>query len=767
MASYSDIFGTGAMPTFNIGPGHGNTSWKYGGDESAAIMDEHLAQRAADFADQKATFQDTTMPALKAMFNPDEPEKDPLDALLEATAGEPAEQALIDEEEAKALDSHAAAVQAMTSDEAYREERTDSELGEDVMTAGGMLGGGPASDFLEYRNYANIADYAQGKIRGKDSVKATIEKALKAPGIKGQLAKKIAMRAALMGTGPVGIAILLGDLAYQGAKLGSSYAADAGWIEDDYVGNFEEAVGEKARAGMDAVGSGVQAGGEYLQGGVDYMRGLLPESWQDESTSDWRTEEQLARDKAMGDKYRAAYGYRDGGRIGLNTGGLLPWTQTMDSDYANQYYNQFNDPVYTATQGATTPTNPTTPDPTLGFAAPMTPAVPLSGGLAQQRGRGPEDRGTFAERFGTAEDQGYGYSGTPGEGGSATFNDPAYGSAVLGTGTGDTYTPAPGIGYADDEYGRKRYIGIADDLGLNLYNAAYPVADALTDPSNPIPGVWGWLANKVTGGTKKDEEEAEAEAFAQETLQKAQDERFQFEQNRAAAALAAQQKQQEEKAAEEAKQQFIADTLAAINSGGEGSNNNNTSQTSTSTGSGGSPSAGGVSLGTSLHGGNQYTGGGSHGGGPHSGGGGGGGDGWKDRQRDNRIGCFVKGTMIQMADGTEKEITTIEVGEETKGGQVQAKMEFLPERIYDYKGVKVSGSHWVIEDGQFIEVENSKHGVLTDRLETVYCFKTSDNRIWIKGIEFGDFETGSDSDWEPHFEMVKQKLNKELREQRL
>ena len=31
-------------------------------------------------------------------------------------------------------------------------------------------------------------------------------------------------------------------------------------------------------------------------------------------------------------------------------------------------------------------------------------------------------------------------------------------------------------------------------------------------------------------------------------------------------------------------------------------------------------------------------------------------------------------------------------------------------------------------------------------------------------IEFGDFETGSDNDWEPHFEMVRQKLNKELRD---
>ncbi len=126
-------------------------------------------------------------------------------------------------------------------------------------------------------------------------------------------------------------------------------------------------------------------------------------------------------------------------------------------------------------------------------------------------------------------------------------------------------------------------------------------------------------------------------------------------------------------------------------------------------------------------------------------------------------GCFVEGTAVQMADGSTKEITSIQIGEETKGGTVQAKMEFMPQNIYNYKDVLVSGSHWVIEDNQFIAVEDSKHGVLTDRIEPVYTFKTSDNRIWINDIEFGDFETGTDEDWEPHFEMVRQKLNKELR----
>ena len=148
--------------------------------------------------------------------------------------------------------------------------------------------------------------------------------------------------------------------------------------------------------------------------------------------------------------------------------------------------------------------------------------------------------------------------------------------------------------------------------------------------------------------------------------------------------------------------------------------------------------------------------GGRGGGGGGSGGSGGAGGG-------GPAGCFVKGTMVQMANGTEKEITTIDIGDKIRGGIVQAKMEFMPQNIYNYKGVLVSGSHWVVEDNQFIEVEDSKHGILTDKVEPVYTFKTSDNRIWINNIEFGDFETGSDEDWAPYFEKVKQDLNKKLR----
>ena len=131
---------------------------------------------------------------------------------------------------------------------------------------------------------------------------------------------------------------------------------------------------------------------------------------------------------------------------------------------------------------------------------------------------------------------------------------------------------------------------------------------------------------------------------------------------------------------------------------------------------------------------NSGGGGGYHGGGADHGG----------KQGQSR--CFVKGTMVEMADGTTKEITTITPGMETRGGTVEFVLQGLPVDIWDYKGVKVSGTHWVVEDNQLIAVEDSKHGIKTDMFEPVYSMKTSKQRMWVKGIEFGDFESGTDED---------------------
>lgn len=319
------------------------------------------------------------------------------------------------------------------------------------------------------------------------------------------------------------------------------------------------------------------------------------------------------------------------------------------------------------------------------------------------------------------------------------------GGEYEGRNIGDTFSFSRDLpfGQAYDQYGRRRNIGAT------------------------IPGAVQGLANFVTGGgiigkTLKGLFGSDEDEVTPETLEA-------FRQLEQRGLDASRQGFRGDVAAPGADASTIGGTGGRRGGAGTAAGTGGTGAGPTGTGGktpgprgqrGGTPA--GRSFGRGTGKGQSNTGsrgpGGPGGRGGRRGGGGGGGS----SPGGGPAGCFVEGTAIQMADGSTKEITSIQIGEETKGGTVQAKMEFMPQNIYNYKDVLVSGSHWVIEDNQFIAVEDSKHGVLTDRIEPVYTFKTSDNRIWINDIEFGDFETGTDEDWEPHFEMVRQKLNKEL-----
>jgi len=112
-----------------------------------------------------------------------------------------------------------------------------------------------------------------------------------------------------------------------------------------------------------------------------------------------------------------------------------------------------------------------------------------------------------------------------------------------------------------------------------------------------------------------------------------------------------------------------------------------------------------------------------------SGGGGGGG------------GCFIAGTMITMRDGTQKPVEQVDIRDEVAvGGFVFATGKFLIDNLYDYKGIKVSGTHMVKEDGKWTRVEDSEHGVaLGDDEHIVYVFGSEHRRIIIDGTEFTDY----------------------------
>ena len=103
-------------------------------------------------------------------------------------------------------------------------------------------------------------------------------------------------------------------------------------------------------------------------------------------------------------------------------------------------------------------------------------------------------------------------------------------------------------------------------------------------------------------------------------------------------------------------------------------------------------------------------------------------------------GCFDAGTMVQMADGTEKAIELIELGDITKGGRVFGTHKFFGgSNGYNYNGVILSGTHWVVENGRVMDVKDS---VLAKKVSYVpdywYSLTTEDNRIWANNVEFYD-----------------------------
>jgi hypothetical protein len=93
-----------------------------------------------------------------------------------------------------------------------------------------------------------------------------------------------------------------------------------------------------------------------------------------------------------------------------------------------------------------------------------------------------------------------------------------------------------------------------------------------------------------------------------------------------------------------------------------------------------------------------------------------------------------------MANGSTKKIKNIQLGDDTKGGEVTGVFQFkATDEIHDYKGVTVAGSHYVKENNKFIMVQDSPISVKIDKIPVVYSLDTTGRRIFIKDIEFADY----------------------------
>jgi len=119
-------------------------------------------------------------------------------------------------------------------------------------------------------------------------------------------------------------------------------------------------------------------------------------------------------------------------------------------------------------------------------------------------------------------------------------------------------------------------------------------------------------------------------------------------------------------------------------------------------------------------------------------------------------GCFEKGTLFKMADGTTKCIEDIKPGDKMyKGGLVYAVMQGdgLLEDWYNYNGVHVTSGHPVFDNGIWKRVGETESKKAIDKREIYYSLMNK-NHLMISenGTEFTDFvEIGADvggrSEW--------------------
>lgn len=104
--------------------------------------------------------------------------------------------------------------------------------------------------------------------------------------------------------------------------------------------------------------------------------------------------------------------------------------------------------------------------------------------------------------------------------------------------------------------------------------------------------------------------------------------------------------------------------------------------------------------------------------------------------------CFLGNTLIEMKDGSRKRIDHLVLGDETLGGKVVSVRMSYGSDIYDLGGVKVTGSHAVLEGGKWIRVASSNYSKLLDIEAITYSIVTTGHRVFSKGVEFADeFET--------------------------
>jgi hypothetical protein len=88
-----------------------------------------------------------------------------------------------------------------------------------------------------------------------------------------------------------------------------------------------------------------------------------------------------------------------------------------------------------------------------------------------------------------------------------------------------------------------------------------------------------------------------------------------------------------------------------------------------------------------------------------------------------RLFCYTGDTKIKMADGSFQRLDSLKVGDKMYlGGKITMLGKEQTDELYSYMGTKVTGSHAVFENGQFIRVQDSSQAtrIPGDKKYTIY-----------------------------------------------
>lgn len=105
----------------------------------------------------------------------------------------------------------------------------------------------------------------------------------------------------------------------------------------------------------------------------------------------------------------------------------------------------------------------------------------------------------------------------------------------------------------------------------------------------------------------------------------------------------------------------------------------------------------------------------------------------------SRVFCFVAGTPMVMADGGEVAVEDVDLKDKMlEGGAVTACGKALTDNLYNYRGIRVEGSHAVFEDGAWKRVQDCDRAEKIDGQAVVYPVANENHLIVIRGMVFSD-----------------------------